>query len=358
MITAMIDWVKALVPFGHDDFLHGGQVLSLDRDGNKEWVSPKRLKLRGSYESTLHILSDHRTYNPETGRFTHLLIDGNPVKFFQGHNVFGTNDLIGLVAETVLRISEILQVPVPPADMALILAGLYELKRVDSTMMVELGRLPDVKSFLYAAERLAYMRYKGKGIMTDGTLYFGKNSRRESLKMYAKGEEIRAKGHELPIQLQVLPELYAWADSKLRIEVVTRAMELKDRGLHLAYNWNENTPVETLLKALSGIDMSENQTITKPALDGLPPRLVAVYYLWTEGHDLRKMYPRETFRRYRKQLQEHAGIDIAIKQGDRKEPAPNVIEFRRILRPELCSQVPDWAIGTPLFFEPRAKISA
>lgn len=358
MITAMIDWVKALVPLGHDNVLHGGQIISLDRSGNVEWNTSKRLKLRGSYESTLHIQSDHRTFNPATRRFTHLLIDGNPVKFFQGHNIFGTNDLIGLVAETVVKISEILQIPIPPSDMKLILAGNYELKRIDCTMMVELGRLADVRSALYAFERLAFMRYKGKGIMSDGTLYFGKHSRRQSLKMYAKGDEIRAKGHELPNELTVLPELYKWADSKLRLEAVTRAMELKDRGLHLACNWNENTPEEILLAALSGIDMSENCTITETALAGLPPRLVAVYHLWREGHDIRQMYPSTTFKRYRKQLQEAAGIDIAIKQGNRQEPAPNVVEFRRILRPERCTQVPDWAIGTPLFFEPRVKISA
>jgi II/X family phage/plasmid replication protein len=69
------------------------------------------------------------------------------------------------------------------------------------------------------------------------------------------------------------------------------------------------------------------------------------------------MYPQNTFYRYRRQFLEK-GIDIAVKQGNRSEPNPNIIEFRRVLRPERCEQIPAWAFGTPLMFEPRAKMPA
>jgi II/X family phage/plasmid replication protein len=354
----MIDWVTAIIPLRHSQPINNGMVVSTTPDGEIEWTTNKRLAVRGSFESSIHIQSDNRTQCPETGDFLNIVFDGNPVKFFQGHNLWGTNDLIGLMAEAALQIANMIGLHIPSDDWELIVLGAYPLKRVDSTMMIELGNQTNVESFLYSAERLAHMRYKGQGIMTKGTLYFGKNSRRESLKFYSKGKEIRAKGHRLPDELEALPHLMAWVDSKLRAEHTLRAMELKDRGLNLALHWNENTPEETLLKALSGLNMSENQTITETALAGLPPRLVAVYLLWKEGHDLRAMYPRMTFYRYRKQLQEHAGIDIAVIQGNRKEPAPNVVDFRRVLRPERCTQVPEWAIGTPLYFEPRHKITA
>jgi II/X family phage/plasmid replication protein len=140
----------------------------------------------------------------------------------------------------------------------------------------------------------------------------------------------------------------------LRIEVVTRSMELKDRGLRIARNWADNTPDNVINRLLTGLNMSEQHTLTAEMLDGLPPRLIAVYHLWKEGHDLKKMYPEATFRRYRNSLKEK-GIDIAVKQGNRSEPSPNIIEFRRVLRPERCEQVPAWAYGTDLYFEPRAK---
>lgn len=354
----MIDWITAVIPLRHQSLLHDGQVASFSRDGEVEWTTNKRLKIVGSYDSSLHIRSDLHCRDHKTGDYLNIVFDGNPVKFFQGHNLWGTNDLKGLMAETVLTVAQKLGLEIYQDDWTLIFNGVYQLKRVDSTMMIELGNNVNVESFLYSAERLAYMRYKGQGIMTKGTLYFGKHSRRESLKLYNKLKEIYSKGHQLPSELQQLPELYNWTASKLRAEVCTRSLQLKDFNLHFAFNWDENTPDDNVLRLLSGLNMSENHTITPDAISGLPPRLVAVYHLWIEGHDLRKMYPRKTFYRYRKQLQENANIDIAIKQGNRKEPAPNVVDFRRVLTPKRCEQVPAWAIGTPLYFEPRAKISA
>lgn len=350
----MIDWITALIPFEHAESLNDGHVISLDRNGEKEWTTQKRLAVRGSHEATLHIKSDDYTRNSE-GKYTHILLDGNPVKFFQGHNLWGTNDLIGLVAETFLRVFDSLKLPIPVNDWKMVINGEYTLKRVDSTMMLAMGTQADVQAFLYSAERTAHMRYKGQGIMTKGTLYFGKHSRRETLKMYSKATEITAKGHKLPSTLQQLPAIHDWVADKLRLEVCTRSMELKERGLHLACNWHDNTPEDILTKSLSGLNMSEQHTIPPAALDGLSPRLVAVYHLWKEGHDLRAMYPKATFYKYRKALQEAAGIDIAVKQGNRPEPVTNVIEFRRVLRPERCEQIPAWAIGTALYFEPRAK---
>lgn len=103
--------------------------------------------------------------------------------------------------------------------------------------------------------------------------------------------------------------------------------------------------------------MSEQHTLSVITLDGLPARMKLAYQSWKDGHDLKKILPDTTFKRYRRELLKQ-GIDIAVKQGNRPEPNPNVIEFRRVLRPERCDQIPAWAIGTPLYFEPRAKISA
>jgi II/X family phage/plasmid replication protein len=71
---------------------------------------------------------------------------------------------------------------------------------------------------------------------------------------------------------------------------------------------------------------------------------------------MRPKFSVTTFKRYRKEMRELVGIDIAVKQPISNDKAPNVIEFRRVLRPERCDQIPAWAIGTPLYFEPRAKV--
>jgi len=349
----MIDWITFKAPWRHSSALNSGQVFSVSRDGEHEWTTNKKLSVLGSFESKIQLLSDESTRDPFTGDYTHIFIDGNPVKFFQGHNLWGSDDLHGLCIELCLKLSQILNLPIPKPDFDQLVLGDFDLKRVDSNVMLDLVNNFSVEAFLYSLERTGHLRFKGSAVSTKGTVYFGKNSRRSSLKFYNKLSELKAKGHKLPPELDQLVSLWDWVTGKLRAEYTLRSLQLKDDNLEKAFRWGDNTPYEVVLKSLSRLNMSENHTLTPDKLEGLPPRLVGVYHLWKEGHDLTAMYPRKTFYRYRKQLQEVAGVDIAIKQGDRKEPAPNVIDFRRVLTPELVRGVPDWAIGTPLFFEPR-----
>lgn len=360
----MIDWITARIPLDHLEPFHDGNVLSLSRDGEIEWKTDKRLGVVGSHDVQIHIKSDNRTRDPVTGCYTHIMFDGNPIKFLQGHNLWGSDDLLGLMREVLYKVFLFLDIVPSSPDWFMIEQGFYELYRADSTYMLCLGNNSDVDAFLYSAERTAHMKYKGQAQSSHGTLYFGKKSKRESLKLYNKLKEITAKGHKLPLELSELPELMKWVSGMLRIEAVTRRMQLKDLNLERANRWDDDTPFNTVNRLLGGLNMSEQHTLSAENLDGLPPRLIPVYHLWKDGHDLKKIYlcktrnaPSTTFLRYRRELLKH-GIDIAIKQGNRLEPAPNVIEFRRVLRPQLVDQVPAWAYGTPLMFEPRAKMPA
>jgi II/X family phage/plasmid replication protein len=266
--------------------------------------------------------------------------------------LFGTNDLMGLVSETYYKIVGLLSLMPTDLDYHWIHTGFYPLKRVDNTMMVDLITLENVEAFLYSAELSAHLRYRGQALNSKGTLYWGKNSRRWSLKMYAKGKEVLAKGHTLPSDI-ITPELLNWVNPKLRIELVLRSMGLKDKNLDYGFNWLDNkTPVENLYEALESLNMSEKHTISHDNLIDLSPRLRLAYNSWLDGYDLKTILPQKTFYRYRNQLKEF-GIDIAVKQGNRIEPAANIVEFRKILRPQPCEQIPAWAIGTPLYFEPR-----
>jgi II/X family phage/plasmid replication protein len=61
------------------------------------------------------------------------------------------------------------------------------------------------------------------------------------------------------------------------------------------------------------------------------------------------MYPKASFYRYRSEFLKK-GIDIAIRQPSKPD---NIIPLIRVLRPEAIAQIPDWAIGTTLYFDPR-----
>ena len=60
-------------------------------------------------------------------------ISGNPAKFLQGHNVFGTNDLKYLVAKMIDKLCMMDKLELKPTDVEYenIQQGIYHLSRVD-----------------------------------------------------------------------------------------------------------------------------------------------------------------------------------------------------------------------------------
>ncbi|MFX5191282.1 phage/plasmid replication protein, II/X family, partial [Acinetobacter baumannii] len=166
---------------------------------------------------------------------------------------------------------------------------------------------------------------------------FGKNSRRWALKCYSKGLEILAKGHKLPPELAI-PEMLEYAQKALRIEGVTRHLELKRRSLHVASNWDIDTAEELLLEYISKLEMSDVYMLKDDVLDSLPPRLRLTYQAWLNGDDLKTVLPRPTFYRYRKQILEY-GVDISSKSPKEKS---NVIPLIRVLEAQPVG-IPDWA---------------
>jgi II/X family phage/plasmid replication protein len=337
MVTKMIDWITAIIPCNHDNKIFGGFVSSVNLDGEIEWRVEKKKQVRGTYESNLNIKSLDNTQ---------ILLDGNPAKWLQGHNMFGSDDIIGLIQAVMHKLIPILNLCPSESDLIAWGRGMYELKRVDCTAMWELPRRADVRAWLRAAEMQSKSRH-GRPITTGGTLYFGKNSRRWSVKFYAKGDEIAAKGHKLPNEIEHRDNLIDWTDNKLRGELTLRSIQLKEKQLSVAAQWSESTPMEQLISYIGLLNMSEQFSITPVDLEGLPARLVAAYELWKQGADLRAMYPRATFYRYRSDFLK-LGIDIAIRQPSKLE---NVIPLVRVLRPEAIVQTPEWAVGTKLYFE-------
>lgn len=332
----MIDWVTAIIPCHHDEKVYGGTVASITSDGEIEWQVEKKQQIRGSYESSLSI----KSLDPET-----ILIDGNPAKWLQGHNIFGSDDLIGLVNAVMHKLIPLLKLTPNEYDLNCWSKGIYQLKRVDCTAMWDLPRRADVRAWLRAAEMQSKSRH-GRPITTGSTLYFGKNSRRWSIKFYSKGDEIAAKAHKLPIDIEQRDKLIELADNKLRGELTLRSIQLKEKQLSVAAQWNESKPLELLIKYIESLNMSEQFSITPANLEGLPARLIAVYALWKDGVDLRAIYPKASFYRYRTEFLKK-GIDIAIRQPSKPD---NVIPLVRVLRPEAIVQIPNWAQDTKIYY--------
>ena len=336
----VIDWLTIIVPCRHHGLVNGGHIVSIKPDGDLDWQVEKKAQIRGSFESNLLVRSQG----------THdLFIDGNFTKWLQGHNLFGTDDLLGLVVAVMDELSTLLSLDPTDDNRAAWREGRFDLKRVDCTAMWQLPKRSDARAWLRAAEFQAKSRH-GRPTVRGGTLYFGQHSRRWSIKFYAKGDELDAtKTHKLSMDIPNRDKLYEWADNKLRGELVLHSLELKDMGLHRGTSWHESLSLKLLLSRIESLNMADQFSLTPDIVGELPGRLIAVYKLWKDGEDLRGIFPRATFYRYRKELLKH-GIDIAVRQPHDND---NVIPLVRALRPEAIAQVPDWAIDTPLYFSPR-----
>lgn len=327
----MIDWVTAILPCKHDPSkLISGMVMSFDSLGNPEWTVNKKLSVEGSYSSKIQIKS--HTDNQ-------IWISGNPTKFLQGHNIFGSNDLVhimGLFFDALLKFDNLGLSP-DPFQYAAIKDGHYALSRVDVNESWHLDNSKDVLAWIRALGTTAYMKHRGAGQFSGDTAYFGKTSRRWSLKCYSKGNEIAVRGHGLHPDLQI-PELIQYANKSLRIEAVIRQLELKRIGLDVASNWDIDTAEELLLNYIQNLEMSDVYMLKDDVLDTLPTRLRMVYQSWMNGDDLKQIMTKPTFYRVRKQLEKY-GIDIATPSPKEKT---NVIPLIRVLEAKPVG-IPDWA---------------
>lgn len=348
----MIDWLTFLAPCAHARAIDGGQVLSLSPTGELQWMSRRRASVRGSHDTSLTIRSATHTERP----LTYVEISGNPVKFFQGHNLWGSDDVHALVVATLDYLVEHSGLGLLPSeeDRQRWVAGDIRLTRVDQTESYHLANLSDVLAWLRAAEQTAHLSHRGRGQLVKGsTLYFGKNSRRWSLKLYAKGQEIRDKGHRQEVVLQ-LPHAVLWADRTLRAELTMRSMELRRLGLDFVSAWSGRDGVDSavtsrlLLDRLGAMTMNTVSHLSASVLDALKPSLRMAYQSWEGGADLRAILPRATFYRYRAELLQH-GIDIAALNPTEKS---NVVPLVRVLE-AVPAPVPDWAQGTHLYWEPK-----
>ena len=327
----MIDFVSAFLPCKHDPSkLVSGFVMSFDALGEQEWVANKKLSVEGSHSSKIQIssCSEDKIY-----------ISGNPVKFLQGHNLFGSNDLVSIMGkffDELLKKEELGLCP-DPFQYANIKDGHYELSRVDVNETWHLNNEKEVLAWIRAVGESAYLKHRGAGQFSGDTAYFGKHSRRWALKCYSKFMEILAKGHHLPVDLQI-PEMIEYARKALRIEGVTRQQELKRRSLHIASNWDIDTAEELLLEYISKLEMSDVYMLKDDVLDTLPTRLRMVYQTWLNGDDLKQIMSKSAFYRCRSEMLKY-GIDISTKSPKEKN---NVIPLIRVLEAKPVG-IPDWA---------------
>jgi len=341
----MIDWGLVLFPIIHHP-IASGEVFSVAPDGEVEWRSPKRVQATGSYEKKISIKS---VGGDGSGLATHLWVNGNPSKFLQGHNVFGSDDIVSLMSDLFDVISTQFNLKPTPQELQRIRTGDYELKTVDINYSYELPSQSDVKSFIRALEFKAKTRH-GRPASKGGTLYFGKNSQRWAIKLYSKFEELQTTTGRLPHDLKEIG-IENWVDNKLRIELRLLSKELIKIGIVNVKDLMINKVVEIFAEYLGRIEMSEQITLSDEVMIGLPNKLKSTYTLWLEGHDLRDMLSKSAYYRHRADLKEF-GINIDLRPESTKKT--NVVPLIRILEAK-PAQIPYFAFEKQVIHRSAAR---
>lgn len=330
----MIDWVTCVLPCTHTP-LPSDRVYKVSSAGVLEWCKPCQLPVTGSHESSLMVSSVGAA---DGGLASHLYVSGNPSKWLQGHNLFGSDDLVSLVADTFRRLCSVFSFQPSAEEVAHVEQGNYRLSRVDINYSFALPSRADVLAWIRAAEFKSHTRH-GRPSRKGGTIYWGKQSRRWSFKAYCKGEEIAVAKHALPEDLPSRTDLYSWADNKLRLELCLRSLELKDLNCHMAQALTIERVNALFVEFARSVEMSGQVSLTDDVLRALPAPVRSTYVLWRAGEDCRHTLTERTYYRHRKVLLCH-GIDIAIAQesSDRS----NVVPLVRILEAQ-PAPVPEWA---------------
>jgi len=343
----MIDWVDFIAPFQHDigpgSPFYAGEVMSTTPEGELDWGILKRMEMVGSHSSKIQI----RSACTADGRPA-MRVSGNLVKWFQGHNIFGTDDLKGLIIAAINRIAFTEALFPLPEEQEAWAKGDIELMRVDLTQSADFGNEKRVLNALRSLDQSANMKFRGRGQYNGHSLLFGKGSRTWSFTMYSKGTELRK--HKLPPEL-LETSLPAYADGLLRMEFRLLSMHLKKLNLNILSAWGDNMGPVVHQMMLRNLQISDATMIDSDVIDSLPTRYKAVYQLWLDGHDLRTMFPRPTFYRHRRALIGY-GVDIAIKQDRHEAAASNVVPIRVVLVGKPV-EVPQWAYNTPLYYQPE-----
>jgi hypothetical protein len=327
----MIDWFTGYVGYDASQIAMG-RFWEVDRQGAIVRERNRWETAQGSFESGVQVTTAQPTDQMLAAATEHgflcaplqiLKVSGNPAKYLQGHNVTGPSvSQLGPVVQGLVR-----QFPeeLRPHDADSLILPAVHRSRVDVNTLVDMGSHQAVHDWLMLAETKTRSRH-GRAVNSDGTVYWGQHSTRWAMKAYCKHCELK-KHPAIDTELQV--DLLEWTRNFLRIELVLRRPELKDRG-----QFSESIIWEFFAKLELHTMRVNTYTEAKDALP-LGPKLALG--AWYQGVDVKTYIPsRSTFHRYRKQILDVTGIDVALPYSEQQsEAAPVLLGMDELFKREV-----------------------
>ena len=325
MSSIMVDWITAQVQASKDPdrypleprLFDTGKFMKIDPTGEVLERFASRFVAQGSFDTSISF----RAPTPNV-----LELSGNPAKFLQGHNLFGSSDKLGLLLtaglETVnfsdrfLSSSDVTnRFPDPKMwqDFEFLVP---KFTRIDLTRSYKFDSDAHAREWIRGCASSARSKHKG-GLAHQGTVYFGQSSSRWAFKIYLKSDEInsKSKGHKLSEKLtsSQVQSLRDWSKGVVRFELTLRSPEIKK----LPYEFD---PLEVWESYFSRISFNENERLyAMDDLDALcdiegnpmPGHLKMAVIAWRAGNDLRRIYSKNQYYRNLKALRSW-GFDLSV----------------------------------------------
>lgn len=301
-----------------------------------------------------------RSMDVDGGTAGSLIIEGNPAKWLQGHNLFGACDLLKVVPFFVTSVlwRYFLRPLYTVQEWDLIVQGEYEIFKVSLNHQFKLKAVDTADRAMRLIGELALKGKQGK--MTRGheyrTVYFGADEDGGTgdaylaTRIYHKGREVHK--HPLPDGLPIdeYGPLNAYAAGLIRFEYDFLRDFIRKRGLTKGRDWTPDMIHRLVNEQFESIYIPRNIPISDHDEVLLPRRPKEIYNLWRSGLLQKADYGRSTFFSFQAQLKPY-GIDIA--QPPSVHVVPNDME---LFTPERAARVPDWAIENNLYFDPIARL--
>lgn len=307
----MIDWIAGTIPVREVPHIPCDTMMKVSPTGliKQEYALPAQVQdPSGATSIRLHqrIL---------TGGRAALYFSGNPIKFVQGHNVYGPCEPRPVLAACLRKLAHILGSY--PAGLEVPWGADLDQMKLTWVDMNHSWRAPSpeyVKQWLQHAGTFAVAKSFGRATCDGGTLYWGKYSRRIGLKMYDKLQEVKIAERRGHLPKEVAAAAKEAATGLLRVEIRVRTLWLRDHGINTLGDWpGPGFCKEQVLKRLATVSLPDNIRQDSLTTDvAIPGRLRLAYLAWLSGANLPDILPRATYYRYRSDFRKfNIDIDIA-----------------------------------------------
>jgi II/X family phage/plasmid replication protein len=348
----MIDWITARIPIKHKRIPNSGGFIKYDEDGSVVFDIENKLNVEGSSSSSIQVSSDDEA----------IFFSGNPAKFLQGHNLTGIDNPHKLTRLLLLDLQKrgITDFDFFKLDDAVDNGDLF---RIDINFSFALQNNFDVEIFLQTLHHKSKTRH-GKATQTGDTVYFGKHSKRWSIKFYNKYKELLTAKEQKKLKNMTAENYNLLMNSSkniVRAELTLRSIELtelqfkktiiKDSDLkkHIKNNknyehsnfkklktWNNGDIAKKIFNNyMNKLEITGQMKLTDEVMLNLPMKLRATYLMWRDGYVLSPdiNITKPTYYRHKKLLSAF-GINISIPRDTETKANNTVVEFKKVLSAE------------------------